>query len=527
MAKTLLIIIAGVLLQLSAVWFLGTNRDGRMFFCCRGVPDDIYHLALTNQLINHFPPQEPGMVGVVVTNYHYLASLTMADFIRVFRLPLMPTVYQYFPLLVSVLLGLTTVVIAQLLNLSKKITNLWLFFLYFHGDILYLLLFLRGRGLNFDVTIFDDATKLLAGPPRSFSILLLFTGMAMFLIWIKKRSLLVGTLTAIIFGGLIGFKVYTGIFALVGMAAMGAYFLLKRDWKMLVTPVLVLLVSLAIYIPVNGANGGLIFNGAYRFDNFISQEAFGLRNLELARLAGAGYLVVIFAVTYLIFLYGTSLLALFQSKKSLALLPKELNIFLLSAIGITAIIGLFFLQNIGGLNTVQFLISLYFVGSLYAALAVSRLPWIAIAIVILLTLPRPLYEAWGNVKMIANRQGLFVSAGELEGLNFLKNNTSGNAVVALPPELAIKETSLYVSFLADRPLYVAGYTGVLQDHQVVGAKERLEKPDFSKIDYLYLPKNYPFVPFGKTVFENQEIKIMMIPMTVNKSENNLNGVSVK
>lgn len=512
MVKTLAIIAVGVFLQLSAVWFLGKSYNGGLFFCCRGVPDDIYHLALANELVNRFPPHEPGMAGVVVKNYHYLSSLVMADFIRVFHLPLIPTVYQYFPVFISVLLGLTILVLAQLLNLNTKITRLWLLFLYFHGDILYLLLALRGKGLDFGVTIFDDATKFLAGPPRSFSILLLFTGIGLFLVWIKKQSFLAGILTAIVLGSLIGFKVYTGIFVLIGLAA--TTIIVRKGF---VISLIAFLVGLAIYLPVNGANGGLFWNGFYRFDNFISQPAFGLTNLELMRLAGANYLIILFIAAYFIFLYGPTFLAIFQTRKTLSFLPKELNIFLLMAIIITGTIGTFFVQNIGGLNTVQFLITLYFVAALYAALTVSRLPSVLIFIVVLLTLLRPLHEGLENIIMITNRQGFFISSQELEGLKFLKSNTPNNTVIALPPELARKEISLYVRFLTNRPLYLAGYTGVLEDHQVPGAKDRLEKPDFSKIDYFYLPKQYPFFVPGQTVFENQEVKIIMIPKIINKS----------
>jgi hypothetical protein len=515
MVKALIIIACGVILQLSAVWFLGSNRDNGLFFCCRGVPDDIYHLALTNQLASNFPPQEPGMVEVTVKNYHYLASLVMADFIRVFDLPLISTVYQYFPALISILLGLTIVVIAQLLSLNNKITHWWLFFLYFHGDILYALLWLRGRGLNFDVTIFDDATKLLAGPPRSFSILLLFTGIALFILLIRKRTWLLGILTGLVLGSLIGFKIYTGIFALVGMATIGTYYLFKRDWKMLVAPLVTLGTSLAIYLPVNGATGGLIFNGSYRFDNFISQPIFGLTNLVLWKEAGWWPLEILFFAAYLIFLYGPSLLAIFQTRTTLKLLPKEINLFIFSATTITGIIGLFFLQNIGGLNTVQFLLTLYFIFALYAALTISRLSnhWMLIVglLIVLFTLPRPLYEAWGNVQMIINRQGLFISQQELEGLNYLKKNTPPNAVIGLPKDFARQEISLYVGFLTNRPLYLSGYTGVLQDHEVIGAEERLENPDFSKIDYFFWPKKYSANFPGQTVFENQIIKIIKAP----------------
>lgn len=508
MVKALLIIFIGVFLQLSAVWFLGRSVNDGLFFCCRGVPDDIYHLALTNELVAHFPPQEPGMTGVVVKNYHYLSSLAIADFVRVFHLPLIPTVYQYFPLLVSVLLGLTVVVIAQCLKLAERITQLWLLFLYFHGDILYLLTLLRGKGLNFDVTIFDDATKLLAGPPRSFSILLIFTGLAFFVIWIKRKRLYVGVLAALVLGSLIGFKVYTGIFVLVGLAAVSFYFFFRKEWKMLILPILAVLVSLVIHFPVNGISGSFSWNGFYRFDNFISQPAFGLQNLELAKLSGATYLVILFALAYFVFLYGTSLVALFQSQKNLRLLPAELNIFLISAIVVTWFLGTFFVQSIGGLNSVQFLISLYFVGAIYSALAASRLPTVALMVMILLTIPRPLYEAWGNFQMIKNQEGLLVSNDELAGFDFIKNNTPQNSVVALPPDFARREVSLYVSFLTNHPLYVAGYTGVLQDHQVPGAKERLEKPDYSKVDYLYWPKKYPGGFSGQKIFENVVVEIL-------------------
>lgn len=511
MVKALGILLCGVILQLSAVWFMGQNRDGGIFFCCRGVPDSIYHLSMVYQLTRNFPPEEPGMAGVIVTNYHYLANLVIADIIRIFPLPLMETTYQSFSILISVLLGLTVIVIAQLLSLNNKITQWWLFFLYFHGDILYLLIWLRGKGLNFDVTIFDDATKLLAGPPRSLSITLLFTGTALLFLWIQKRLNSLAILTGVTLGSLIGFKVYTGIFALIGMAAVGTYYILKRDWKMTLAPIITLITSLAVYLPVNGTSGRLIFNGFYRFDDFIAQPSFGLQNLVLWKETGIWPLTIIFVFAYFIFLYGTSLIAVLPNKLAFKLIPSPINIFLLSANIITGIIGVFFVQNIGGLNTVQFLIALYFTASIYASLTATRLPLIIGIVIILFTIPRPLHEAWQNIKMIKNHQGIYVSQQELEGLHYLREKTPSNAVIGLPKDFANQQISLYTHFLSQRPIYLAGYTGVLQDHEVVGAKQRLDTPNYAEIDYFFFPKKYSNKLEGPIIFENQEIIITKNP----------------
>src|SRR4030042_6029488 len=193
-----LIIIGGSILSLSAVWFMGVRQSNGLFFCCRGVPDAIYHLSLTNQLINNFPPYEPGMSGVLVKNYHYLSNLAVADLSRVFKLDFVRVQFQFMSLFLTLLLGASAFVLANILKLSVSFA-IWLaIFFYGSGDILYLLFLLRGKGLNFGVTILDDATKLLAGPPRAFSIVIFIAGISLFLIWIKRKNTYSGILMALI-----------------------------------------------------------------------------------------------------------------------------------------------------------------------------------------------------------------------------------------------------------------------------------------------------------------------------------------
>src|SRR3990167_9412905 len=114
---SIFIIILGTFLNLSAVWYLGIKQSDGLFFCCRGVPDAIYHLSLTSQLINNFPPYEPGMSGVLLKNYHFLSNLVVADLSRVFGLDFVKVQFQFMSILLALLLGASAFILANILKL--------------------------------------------------------------------------------------------------------------------------------------------------------------------------------------------------------------------------------------------------------------------------------------------------------------------------------------------------------------------------------------------------------------------------
>ncbi len=532
-----LIVIVGSILNLSAVWFMGTQTSSGLYFCCRGVPDAIYHLSLTNELIKNFPPYEPGMSGVLVKNYHYLSNLVAADIARIFNLDFIRVQFQYLNLLIALLLGCSAFVLGRILKQTKAFCRWLAIFMYGSGDILYVLLFLRGLGVNFNVTIFDDATKLLAGPPRAFSILIIFTAICLFCLWIKKRNLYTGILMAVVMGTLVGFKVYTGLFALTGLGIIGIYYLLKKDIRMIIPPLLALLIFLAYYIPNNSSAGFIYFNGLWRFENFMQHSDLAISKLDYLRIQKASehrYLEVaiyeiVFIIIYFVFLFGTINLGFFQNKKSLKLLPKELHIFLISAILVSVVVGSFFYQSTGGANTVQFLLTVFIVASIYAALAISywtsKLPFktslLVIAIVFVLTTSRSFYEVVGNFSSIYSKKGFLIENQQLEAFNFLRYRTPENSKIAVEPWMAEDEPFMYVTFLTNRQLFLSG-AGVLRDHgQDTKSREVAEKTIFTssnnvevedllkknQIEYIYLPKNYSFKsenrPYLRKVFENE------------------------
>lgn len=486
----------GIVTQLSAVWFIGTKTARGLYFCCRSVPDTIYHLSLTNALVHHMPPFEPGMSGTTVHNYHYLSNLVVADFVRITNLPLFQTQYQFFSLLLAIITALSAISFVQLLEVKKSITRWFVFFLFFSGDILYIFTFFLKKQFNFDITILDDASKMLTGPPRAFSLVIFFSGLSLFFIWIKKKNTYVGILAMILFASLVGFKIYVAIFAFSGLFAISCYFIFKRKFRMLLPIIIGVAIAAGLYFPINTHSSGLYFSGMWRLDDFFVHPGIDLTNLVFAREALVAhhnipkvvFLTLVFFIVYILSLFGTIGIGFSQTKKSLQLLPKEINIFLLSAIFVTGFFGFFTLQQVGGANTIQFLIFIIMIGSLYAALVCSYwikkvrppLKYAIIAIIVLLTIPRVLHESGQNIQKISREEGFLINNQKLEALAYLKKNTDTNAIViADPAAFSSENESLYVSFLADRPVFLAG-EGILQDH---GLNINMRKKDQELIFY--------------------------------------------
>lgn len=547
------LVIIGSFLQLTIIWFNGFLYPNGLYFCCGNPSDNLFHIALTNQIVNHFPPFQPGMSGVVVHNYHYWSNLVVAELIRVFGLPLISTQYQYSTVLISVFLGLSIITFGQIVKLGRTFIAWLLFFLYFGGDWIYLLLFSLGKGLNFNMSSLEDGSKFLANPPRAFSIVVFFVGISLLVLWIRRRDLHSGLLMALVLGSSIGFKVYTGIFGLIGLATLGLYFLIKRDFRMLPPLLVTLLVSLAIYLPVNNNAGGLYFTGLWIFENFIVQKELGLVHLELARrifLEHNNWIRVwiqefIFFALFTISIFGSKLLGLFQSKKSLSLLPRELNIFLLSGIMVSAVAGFFFQQKSGGANTFNFLVAIFMFGSIYTALACyywigkisNRFKWIFILLVLVLTIPRVIQEWRINSINLIKREGFVIDNAELEGLNYLREKTDKTALVLVDNRnFSMDMSSPYMSFLANRPMFFSG-KGILDSHGIDTSKrlqvantiltsndERTVNAELSgnKIEYIYMSGHDSFpveksAYFIKTVFQNNKVKILKISTYTNEA----------
>ena len=496
------------------------------------------------QIIKTFPPAEPGMTGVIVSNYHYWGNLIIAELVRVFRLPLINIHYQYFGFLLSLLLGLSAIVFGQVANVGK-VFNRWLvFFLYFGGDLIFIVVSFVRKELNFQMSSLEDGAKFLINMPRAFSIIVFFAGISLMIIWLRKKELRTGLLTAIIFGSLIGLKVYTGLFALSGFLFLGGYLLIKKQFGMIPILILTIIISFIIYLPVNSGAGGFYFTGFHLFENFIVQPWMMFYRLELARVIYMEHsnwfrviqYDVMYVVLFIVTVFGTKIIGIVQTKKSLSKFPKEFNIFMIGGIVVSAIMGLFFQQSSGGSNTFNFLVSIFILGSVYTALAcfywINKIPkrfsLILVVFIIVLTTFRVANYTFENARLLIKHGGFLIDKNELAALSFFKKETEKSAIILIDQSYNdMSSDSPYMSFLIDRPIFLLGER-ILRSHGVDASyreqvlnvvlnsnNEASISALLSKnnISYIFLPPNKNLVAtraayFITPVFRNMKATIL-------------------
>jgi hypothetical protein len=539
-----ILIILGVFMQLTSVWFTGLFTSKGLYL---GPPDNILQIAITDQIVKHFPPFEPGMYPVIIQNYHYWDSLVMAELIRVFKLPLIATDYQYMTVFISLFLGLSAMVFSSILKIGKAFKRWLVFFLYFGGDFVWVLIAFFRRMDFFAMNPLESGQQFLDNIPRSVAVIAFFAFASIFLLWLKKKDKFTGVLMAFFVASLIGFKIYIGIFVLCGLGALGLYYLLKREFKMAFPLILALILSLIIYLPVNSNAGGLYFTGLWRFENFIVQPYLGVLNrLELARVIYAQHhswlrvteYELIYFFVFIFAIFGTKLIGLLQTKKSLSLLPKELNIVLITGIIVSTVAGLFFNQTTGGSNTFNFLASVFIIGSIYTALACffwlnkrnKIIKILFISIIILLTVPRGIDQVYSNIRYLMENKVSIITNQELTALNFFSRQRS-SSLVLVDPQIAMDVQAPYISFLADKNMFLSGQGDELEAHGISfsGRLEARSIIAFStnaasvsayllkyNIGYIYdaipnqVPKSTESAFFLKSIFNNKKIEILQV-----------------
>ena len=540
-----LLIVTGTVIQLNIVWYTGILFPDGFIFCCANESDLLFHASLTNQIINHFPPFQPGLYGEIVHNYHSWSNIVLAELIRVFKLPIFATQFQYAMVFVSLFLGLTVVVFGQILKASKTFMAWLLFFLYFGGDLVYLLLHFYGTGINFSVSSLENGAGFLANPPRAFSIIIFFAGLSLLAIWIKRKDLFSGMLMALVLGSVIGFKVYTGIFVLIGLAFLGLYYLFTRKFKMAVTLLIVPIISFIIYAPVNKEAGGLFFTGLWRFENFRTIPHWRLERQEYAKWIyyqhnnwpriiqyEAG-----FALLYIVSTFGSKLLGLIQTKRSFSILPAQIHLFLIPALIISTVVGLFFMQSSGGANTFNFLVSAFIIGSIYTASIATYLTEkfnnkiiaaLIIFIIVIFTIPRNIYEVVQANKRLIKHESFVMKNNELEVYEYLRKDSNKNSqILVVDIEFGVANKSPYISLFADKNVFLSGREILISHGIDIQNRKKIEEEIINSsnptrvstllkennIDYLLLSK-IKVLPveatsgFMNTVFSNDKYKIL-------------------
>ncbi len=532
----------GVVAQLTVTWFAGTQFKDGIYYCCGDTRDNILHIAYVNQITHNFPPIEPGLQGVTVRNYHYWGHIAVAELVRVFHLPLVNTTMQYVPLLLSILYGCLGITFGRLLKLKQSFTLWLIFFLYFTGDSVYLTILLLQKTLSFHSSVIAPASNFLVNYPMAFSLVVFLGELNIFVVWSKERKMYTALLAGFIFGSVIGFKVNTAIASLCGLLITAGYLCIKKNFQLVVPSLLAILVSIIIYAPVNLGAGGLFYSGFWRVEDWVVQPMFNLSRYELARLVYQSHnnwpKVLVYDLMFTLFYFlsfGTVLLGFIQSKKSLRLFPREIHIFLISGIIVCSFIGLFFLQNPGGANSIFFIYTAFVIALFYTALACSH--WLNFKnsklyaflafLIIILTVPESVQSVVTNIINIKNHAGYVINNEELKAFNFVQNETPENSIVLVEPTTGLNSEAPYVGVYTDRPMFLSNTGNELITHGIPfvpqalsvniifsstdGTKVR-EELIKNRIKYIYMDSNKNLVLDNVSnildlVFINNTIKI--------------------
>lgn len=538
------IILLGTLSQNIMTWGSGLKyNDGIRFYQINKL-DGIMHLAYIQSTALALPPLEPGLSGSIINNYHYWSNLTLGELHRVFNLPIINLFFQYSNFFLSLFLGLSAYVFV-LETFKLKIVARWFcFFLLLGGDFGYLLMGFFHKKLSFQIPALDPSAYFLQNPPRAYSVLILFAGLTVFFAWLKKKDLKSGFIWSLIFGCLVGFKIYTGILLLISLGTITLFLVIKKNFAIIPFFLLTLFFSALVFLPNNLNSGGLFWAPLAWPLNFLTQEKVNLGEWELRRLT---YLAdhnfkrvvqmnIMIVLFFFVSQFGLKIVAVFAYKKIREMLKWPEILFFYSGIFISFFLGLFYLQKSGGYNIFNFFASggiyLSLLASLFFGLIYSpkhKIYYFIITLFIVsLYLPRTIYVNFVALRnYLHNTDSFIISWREIDALNYLKFKTSEKAVVLVDNRNSFDRETPYVAFFSGRKMFLSGQ-GELRAHEInLTEREKqvndiFNSTDFgqakillmsAKINYLYLyegnnlPKSLILFP---TVFKNNKIRILKV-----------------
>lgn len=540
--KTLLLLIIGSIFQLTTIWFTGITYKADAYYCCGDANDNFFYGTLSREIVHNIPPENPGMAGDVFKNYHYWSNIVVGETSRVFGLPVFQVQFQYSTLLLPVLTGLLLLCVMYSIGGSKALGRWVVFFFYFGSDAIYWLILLLKSGPMFSMTSLEDGIGFLANYPRAMACMCALCGMVLLFLARKKPSKRLTILTALVLASVAGMKIYVGFFVFIGLASLALYDMFKRRYETLRVGIYTLICFIPIYFLSNLSAGGLYYSGFWRVQNFIVQPWLNLLRMEQARLIFEAdnkwipvlYYNLVFTGIYIVAIFGTKIISFINSKASLKQVNSEFHVFMIPALLVNILIGLFFIQETGESNTFNFLVTAFIFLSFYAALVMSRVRYkLLILLILLLTVPRPMYRAYRNIRDITGKKGFSISLSVLDMSRIIRSKTKRSDVVLVDPRsFPFDESGPVFSMLLDRPMYFSGESFLYwfkTPEEKINERKNIVDTVFTSLDrsevqetlkntpiqYIILNSNQPLDATGAAdyfdiLYRNKDIEVLRV-----------------
>jgi hypothetical protein len=474
----ILIVAIGIFGQVMPFIKTGLVSLNGLFISTYNSCDHIWHAALAQELATRFPPDEPGLSGIIFSNYNFWFHLTTGEVSRVFHLPLLSVQFAGMYPMASILLAIIGYVFAINLFNSKFFVRIFLFFLFFSGDAIGWIFSLVNGNLMLNMSQgIDNATKFMDTPGYGLSVIIALSALYIFLKNKQKFSVRSILIIGLLIGSLVGFKLYMGIAVMLGFCFLSFFGVFKKNYSYFWIFIVAGIFSALQFLPFNSNSGGLFFLLLETPRGFISQKGLNLGFIDqrwgiylahhnYPRLLEYGIFMALF---YLFAQFGIRLLGFIQLKKTIRILETDFFVLLYSILISSIILGMFFYQKVGGGNIWQFFLPASLMLTIFASLNLtvifSRLNKIVgkllIILIIIFTIPAWISFVGNYFKLDYLSSFHGVPASEFESYNFLKNNSPKNSLVLLidQPGSGTCNIASIAKTLTERRLFFSG-TGV-------------------------------------------------------------------
>lgn len=478
--RELLLIIFGSACMLVITGFSGRMVGDQMVFYGSNATDSIFHLGLIGNLTHSFPPMHSALSGIPLSGYHFFYDFLIATFVRFFHIPSLDAFFRLFPLLLSLLYGISGWSIGKFYGLKGRSLFTLLFLLYFSQGIAYFFLGFLGISHHTYDPGLTQGLLMIINPSLILSTTLLFSVIPLLFTLSSLRGVL---LSSLILGVVIEIKIYTFILAIVALLITGIIqIIFKKKPYLFLSFLFSSFFAAVLFLPTNASSGGLLYAPFLIYKHFMEstsiisdyQWIYKLQTYEahsnfLRIISLYGMAVAIFIIPSL----GPRIFAVLAAPR--IFLKKSWNfqnIFIGLIIAISFFVVSFFIQQTGNFNTIQFLwVSYIFllIPTAYAVQIFDNRKSIQIILIILLvlsTIPSTIFT------LRKYTSDVFKVDGSVVNLSRKISSLPGNALV-MPIHLDIfppETPSPFISAFSLRDVY---YEPELTDFP--GVKPEIER----------------------------------------------------
>ena len=508
--------------------------------------DGVWHEALVGQLTKNIIPQNPGLAWFSLTNYHYFYDL-LVSIIHRLGIPTSFLIYRFFPVILSVALGIGTYKLTQILFKDRFVSYISVFFAFFASSFGWIVSLVKHEQIGGESAFWaNQPVSMNLNPPYAISLVIIIFSILLIDSYIKKGGLIKAIAIIALSGTLIGFKVYAGVILLGGLfVLMVKRLVIDKDKKLIPIFIFSSLITLVIFFTQDRLSIRLLeFNPLWLVNTMIDAgDRVGIPDFTAKRFAYLAenkwlHLFAVESISFLIFFIGnlgTRIVGFWKFEKKNV--SKDLFVFIFSMMAVSIVPPLIFTQKGNPWNIVQFFYYFLYFAGFFAAASVRKLPvWMAILIILI----TPISSVATFRNGFYPNPPAYLPVAEYNGLKFLSTETDG-IILKRPFEqkdrsrfkdpypMSVYADNAYVSAHSGKSVFIedveqqivlnTDYKGRLTDAgRFFVEKDLTWSKTFLKVNniaYIYLPKIYA-LPMAeeeypmKKIFENKDVNIYKV-----------------